>query len=200
MWKSILVAAYMLIPSLTIYLRGFGGMEKDASTVFQAFTASLLLLAIYGVYLLVACVRDAARKTKQRFLKRFIAVSAILLYFALLAPRLSPWFGRLGADTKLHVCGGELFCTQLLDDASRLVSEVETRDDSYLYIEKQNLPESFLQLGALSARVQAGDNAQVILDTSGRPYRTQWILIPPGGNATVAPPAVMVRPGIYRRY
>lgn len=200
MWKTILVLGYVLVPHLAVFMLGYGGRESVVSTLFQVFIGSLACLIVYDVYLLVLCVRHAVHKTKQRVLKRFIAVTAILLYSALLAPRLSPLFGRLGAETRLQLCGGELFCSRLLDDVVRLVSEAEAHDGSYLFIERHNMPESFLQLGVLSAHVQAGENAQVIVVTSGRPYGTQWILVPPGGNATVAPPAVKVRPGIYRRY
>lgn len=200
MWMIILVVTYALIPNLAAFMLGYGGMDKDVSTLFQVFIGSLLLLVMYDIYVFVVCLWHAAHKTIHRFLTRFITISAMLLYLVLVAPRLSPWFGRLGADTRLRVAGGDVFCSRLFDDVDRLLSEAETQHTSCLYIEKHNLPESFRQLGAMSAKVYTGSKAQVVLETSGRPYRTRWILVPSGSEATITRPQVKVRPRIYRRY
>lgn len=190
--KLVLLCAYVLVPSASVFLLGFGGFDRFVSVLFQVFILSLILLFLHGTVLIVRCIRARTRSERAPPLRRLAVLGVMFLSLALLALVFPRHLRQLGATSRLYLKGYE-FRYELLSDVEKLTS---THADGVTFYSHEQMLESFRQLGGESVRVQGGVHAHVNIQTGGRPYGTGWIIVPSGSLHEAS--EIRVTEGIYR--
>jgi hypothetical protein len=203
MKKSLTVITTLLLllppsaPFWLNYLLGYGGHEHaliNGMLLVGLLTWAMVFASLWVVIsAIISVIRH--RQIALPMLKAGIVVS---LAFTLVLPNyVAKQMRTAGACARIATLGGERFVHTLQEDAQAMVDQV--RLDHSGHFDSSDLPPSFVSLGVKYAQVQTpnGKN-RVDATTSGRPFRTGWIIVSAGENDPSGPTTVQIADNVYR--
>jgi len=166
------IGVYLAFPFLVNAVNGSGINTVYVFNAFLLYILSSALLLVYWLRLVWRACFGGVEAFSEN--KAAIVVMAIMFIVGWgVSPIVAKSVRRSGALIRLNSFGGDAFCDRLLSDAALLAQKAG--GDSKL-IPKESLPDSFRQLGGISARVSGSSNWTVEIVTSGRPINSGWIL------------------------
>ncbi len=179
-------------PAWAPYLLGFGGHERLVITgllfVFVVLLVSTGLFAVSLFRLISSLICRRPCKGIGRLLLAFATICLVVVLPQLIAVNAR----KLGALNRLQRAGGEAVYGRMMDAANSVLIHSSSEDAA-----PTEIPQIFALLGVKYVNTHAGSPAFVNAVTSGRPFRTGWLLYPNLDEPTVTK-GVKVHPGIYR--
>ena len=185
----------IVAPAGVAFLLGYGGVDKVVSLFSQIFVLNLVILFIYELVLGIRLLSFFLSKRVVPQNPNFVLIAGVFILLIVLPPISAKAFRRYGALARLKFINDKNLCDSLLRDATSLYAKT---GDDVVFVDGEQLPESFRLLGAESARVQGGTNPLVDISTSGRPYNTGWLVTPSKSSGNMPPNAIKIKDHIYR--
>lgn len=189
------VLAYTVLCAVCLIFLGFGHSEAVARAILGLFPIAMFAVLAYSLWILIRCIYAAMIYRARAEWNHGIMLLAVFVLCLLGDYLFRPTLYRIGAEMRMHSSGGDSFRAALLADSANLIA---LSPHQVMFIGEDALPDTFRQLGAEYARVEVGDKPFVRLHTSGRSFKSGWILAPEGGLLDVAKGAVMVEDNVYR--